>query len=273
MRLCRLLLFSVSALAALAVTARAYDLTGPGYVCSGNEPFWRIEMNPTAAVLTRPGIDGIEEHVFNGRLDSFDYLDPPWSVWRGHQAGDNGGELVVVARQETCLDTMADEDVFDHRAIVSLPEGNSATGCCNVVTSLDLAGVPPVDPGAGPADDWSRLWPDLKPAINACLADARADASSMVVKAWPMNRGRIGVRLGDAGGKRFDCIVIDGPNSVERIEPVAADAPALPGERAPVFLPSQGEPPRVNCGRLGRVVDYRGETAGYMHYRDGCPRP
>ena len=88
-----------------------------------------------------------------------------------------------------------------------------------------------------------------------------------------MNHGRIGVRLGGADGERFDCIVIAGANTVERIEPLAAGAPALPAERAPIFLPSQSEPPRVTCGRLGRVVDYRGATAGYLHYPDGCPHP
>jgi hypothetical protein len=86
-----------------------------------------------------------------------------------------------------------------------------------------------------------------------------------------MNGGRIGVRLADDSGRHFDCIVSAGPNTVERIDAVAADAPALPGERAPVFLPSSGPPPRVTCGRLGRVVDYRGATAGYLHDRGGCP--
>jgi uncharacterized membrane protein len=278
---CRLLLLCVSAFAAWAVTARAADLpsaptadpTGLSYVCSGNEPFWRIEMNQAAAVLTQPGLDDIEEHVFQGRLDAFTYLDPPWSVWRGNKSGDGGGDLVVVTREETCLDTMADEAVFDHRAIVSFPEGHAATGCCNAVTLLDPAAAPPADPGAGSADDWTRLWPDVEQAIDACLATTRGDAST-VVKAWPMNHGRIGVRLGGSRRERFDCIVIDGPNTVERIDPVAADAPALPGEGAPVFLPSQGpsqgDPPRVSCGRLGRVVDSRGVTAGYLHYRDGC---
>jgi uncharacterized membrane protein len=266
----RLLLLALGAAAALAARAHAADLTAASFVCSGNEPFWHIEMNSASAVLTRPGMHEIEEHVFAGRLDAFDYLDPPWSIWRGHEIDANGGDLVVVVRKETCLDTMADDVVFDHRALVSFPEGTAATGCCNAATALDPDGVPPSDPGTEAAGDWVRLWPDLRKAIDACLADVPADVDT-VVKAWPMNRGRSGVRLAGADGQRFDCIVIDGANSVEKIEPIAADAPALPGERAPVLLPSQGKPPRVTCGRRARVMDNRGAAAGSMHDQDGCP--
>ncbi|MGZ8394892.1 MAG: hypothetical protein ACXWWJ_09005, partial [Nitrospira sp.] len=62
-RRCRPLLPFISALAASVMNAAAADVNEPSYVCSGNEPFWRIEMNRTAAVLTRPGPDGIEQHM------------------------------------------------------------------------------------------------------------------------------------------------------------------------------------------------------------------
>lgn len=262
----------VIAIMATAANVRAADPEGLSYTCSGNEPFWRIEMNQTLAVLTRPGVDEIEAHVFAGRLDTLDFLDPPWRVWRGRKAGDGGGDLVVVAREEPCHDTMADEAVFDHRAVVSFPENNVATGCCRAVAPLSPAGgAPPADLAGEAIKEAARLWPDFKPAIDVCLAGTPSDAP-VVIKAWPMNRGRTGVRLTDDSGRRFDCIVINGPNIVERIDAVAADAPALPGERAPVFLPSSGPPPRVTCGRLSRVVDYRGATAGYLHDRSGCSR-
>lgn len=257
----------VIVITAMAASAWAGDPEGFSYTCSGNEPFWRIEMNRASAVLTRPGADEIEDHAFAGHLETFGFLDPPWRVWRGRNAG---GELVVVAREETCQDTMADEAVFDHRAVVSFPEGRAATGCCRAVAGLSPAGAPPADFAGEAANDASRLWPDFKAATNVCLADARSTAHA-VVKAWPMNRGRTGVRLADGSGRHFDCVVINESNTVERIDAVAADAPALPGERAPVFLPSSGPPPRVTCGRLGRVVDYRGATAGYLHDRNGCP--
>lgn len=263
-----LLPIPIIVITAVAADAPAADPEDLSYTCYGNEPFWRIEMNQTSAVLTTPGADEIENHVFAGRLDTFDFLDPPWRFWRGRNTGD--GELVVVARKETCEDTMADEAVFDHRAVVSFPEGRAATGCCRAVSGLSPAGAPPADLGDEAANDASRLWPDFKPAIDVCLADASSH-DRVVVKAWPMNRGRTAVRLADDSGQRFDCIVINGPNTVERIDAVAADAPALTGERAPVFLPSSGPPPRVTCGRLGRVVDYRGATAGYLHDRNGCP--
>ena len=276
--LCKVLLTSrfivmripVIVIMAMAANARAGDFEGFSYICSGNEPFWRIEMNQGSAVLTRPGPHEIEEHVFKGSLDTFDILDPPWSVWRGRKTDNNGGALVVVARKETCRDTMADKAVFDYRAVVSFPEGQAATGCCHAAAALSPAGAPPADLADKAADDSMRLWPDFKPAMDACLADARSNARA-VVKAVPMNHGRVLVRLADDGGRHFDCIVVDGPNVVERIEAVAADPPAPPGKRAPVFLPSSGPPPRVTCGRLGRVVDYRGATAGYLHDRTGCP--
>lgn len=270
-RLLWVLLVFVSVLALGRLTAHAEGPAGQSYVCSGNEPFWRIEITPTEAVLSKPGPDGVEQQVFQGHLDAFAYLDPAWGLWRGKEIGQKG-DLVVVIRQETCRDTMADEAVFDHRVLVSFPEGNAASGCCNALAALTPAGVASTDPEADAAGEWARPWPALDPAVSACLAAVHVDASA-VVKAWPMNHGRIGVRLVGGGGERFDCIVIEGPNSVERIDTVAADTPALRKEHAPVFLPSGGDPPSVPCGYLGRVVDYRGATAGYLHYRDGCPRP
>ncbi|MGZ9275257.1 MAG: hypothetical protein ACXW34_10990 [Nitrospira sp.] len=261
----------VIAIMAMAANARAADPNGPSYACSGNEPFWRIEMNPASAVLTRPGVYEIEAHVFAGRLDALDFLDPPWRVWRGRKAGGSGGDLVVVAREEPCQDTMADEAVFDHRAVVSFPENNVATGCCQAIADLSPAGAPPADFAGEIVKDAARLWPDFKSAIDVCLADAPGNAP-VVVKAWPIDRERTGVQLADDSGRRFDCIVINGPNKVERIEAVAADASAQPGQSVPLFLPSSGPPPRVTCGRLSRVVDYRGATAGYLHDRGGCSR-
>ncbi len=269
MRVCWMLLVMAVAPTVSAPAAGAGEPAERSYICSGNEPFWRIEITPTEAIVSRPGHDGTEQQVFDGSLSSFDYLDPPWSVWRGKEA-DEQGILVVVSRHERCSDTMADESVFDYRALVSFPEGGAASGCCNAIAALVPAGVPTTEPKPRPTKNATHLWPDLSPAIESCLAQVPVDAGT-VVKAWPMNHGRIGVRLAGSGGERFDCIVIDGPNRVERIDALAANAPALPGERGPIFLPSGGDPPKVSCGYLGRVVDYRGATAGYLHYRDGCP--
>lgn len=262
----------LAALAIITPTASGHggDRSMPGYICSGNEPFWRIALDPTSAVLSRPGGSGVEDDVFAGRLDVFAYLDPPWSVWRGRNLGQDGGELMIVVREEKCLDTMADDAVFNHRAIVSFEEGPAAAGCCNKIAALNPGEAPPADFDAKTTDDWSRPWPDLAPAIHACLAVAQAEARS-VVKAWPMNRGRIGVRLADDQARRFDCIVIDASGSVERMEPVDAAAPPLPGEGMPEFLPLRPRPLILTCGRLRRVVDADGATTGYLHYPEGCP--
>jgi hypothetical protein len=45
----------------------------------------------------------------------------------------------------------------------------------------------------------------------------------------------------------------------------------MPGEGMPEFLPLRPHPLILTCGRLNRVVDADGATAGYFHYPEGCP--
>jgi uncharacterized membrane protein len=100
------------------------------FVCSGNEPFWRLEMERSAARWSRPGREEVEEDELHGGLSDLGFLDPEAWVWRGEVGGDPAQTLVAVLRVETCHDTMADLPPFDVRAVVSFPDGLAATGCC-----------------------------------------------------------------------------------------------------------------------------------------------
>jgi uncharacterized membrane protein len=248
--------------------------------CTGNEPFWRLDIGPGTALLRRPGTESVEATTFTGSLDSMDYLSPPWHVWHGVAAsGSDAGpaekaEVVAVVREETCRDTMADV-VHDARAVVVLPGGRTATGCCTKRGPLaDEAragedGTPFADFGGKRVTDWSRVLPDLLPAVQACVSQATPSVES-VLKAWPMNRGMVGARLKTSDGGVHDCTATTG-GKVDSLAPIAADAEPLPGEGEPVFLPTYASPPEVDCGRLERVSGPQGEAvAGYLHYTAGC---
>jgi hypothetical protein len=117
-----------------------------------------------------------------------------------------------------------------------------------------------------PAEDWSRRVLDLMPAIRACL-DATPDKPATITKAWPMNRGMVGVRLRDAKGTRSECIVAAGGGAPERHQPVDATSRPLPGEGRPVFTPAPQVPPAGPCWRNEPVTGPGGgESPGTLSY-------
>jgi uncharacterized membrane protein len=93
--------------------------------CRGEEPFWGLKTNGSAATFTQPG----SEEKFQGKLQEFGFLKPPGMVWRG--ASDSEQVLVLTIREESCASTMADGPPLSHRAMLSLP-GRAMTGCCKV---------------------------------------------------------------------------------------------------------------------------------------------
>lgn len=127
--------------------------------CTGNEPFWSLDLGPGTALLRRPGGQQVEETTFTGTLDSLGYLDPPWMVWRGAAASGDGtdaaegadDDLVAVIRREQCRDSMKG-DLRDARAVLSLPGGGTVTGCC---TAPDEA-APTAAPGGSQGLDTPR---------------------------------------------------------------------------------------------------------------------
>jgi len=129
------------ALAAPVAAAEPGPLPG-AFGCSGNEPFWALTVDGEEGAFSRPGADGVAETTLAGRGHALDYLDPPVFVWRGGpaspeaapaeeaEAEELSGDLVVGIFPQTCRDTMADLPPFAYRAVLSLPDGMAATGCC-----------------------------------------------------------------------------------------------------------------------------------------------
>lgn len=246
--------------------------------CSGNEPFWRLDMGPGTALLQRPAGEEVEETTFTGTLDTLGYLDPPWHVWRGTVASGDGADvpapLVAMVREEACRDSMKG-DLRDGRAVVTLPGGGTVSGCCRLgpvlaeAPTTEAGAIPFADYGSKALDDWSRDLPNLLPAIRACVRSPDMTAEQ-VLKAWPMNRGMVGVRIAAEDGGTVDCTATTG-GRVETVETLAADAAPLPGQGEPVFLPGRTTPPDIDCGRLERVSGAQGqEAAGYLLYDQGC---
>lgn len=119
------------------------------YGCSGNEPFWALSVDGDEGRFSRPGGEGVAESTLAGGSRALDFLEPPIFVWRGGPADPGAdatalaGDLVVGIVPQRCLDTMADLPPFRYRAVLSLPDGTVATGCCL---------------GGAPADLLDRSW-------------------------------------------------------------------------------------------------------------------
>lgn len=273
---------ATTALAAGTSPVRAQGPDAPGTPpatalhCTGNEPFWSLDLSPGTAILKRPAGEAVESTTFTGTLDSLAYLDPPWHVWRGTVASgtDVAAPLVALVHEEACRDTMKG-DLRDARAIVSLPGGGTVTGCCTLggpliqPTAATAEDVPFADYGTKAMDDWSRVLPDLLPAIQACVA-AAPDPVDRVLKGWPMNRGMIGTRLRTRDGAVIDCTATTG-GRVDEVRAVPAEADPLPGQGEPVFLPARARAPSPACGQVERVSGPQGEAAaGYLLYDAGC---
>lgn len=256
------------AIAAGACVAHAQQpIVVQGLDCRGDEPGWRLDATRTAATHTTLTAKGKREVVFRGSLQVLSFLAPPALVWRGDSTHLPRETLVATVREESCKSTMADGPPSTHRAVLSVRPGEAVTGCCAVRAGFDARVAPVANfPGKKP-DDWARLLPELVPAINACVAREGARVKA-VAAAWPMNR-MAGVRIVDAGGAAFDCVVDATGRGTPTLTAVGASSPALPGAGNPLFYPAREPPPIVACGRLERAQNSRGALVGYLHY-DPC---
>jgi hypothetical protein len=81
-----------------------------------------------------------------------------------------------------------------------------------------------------------------------------------------MNRGMVGVRIRNGAGGWFPCIApaLGGP--LDRLEPVSAGSPRLPGEGAAVFSPAPQSPPAGACYRHERVLRADRELLGLLSH-------
>lgn len=97
--------------------------------CRGNEPFWALELDGAVARTSSPGAEWPVEATLVGTTRVLDWAEPVQVVWRG---GPPMGEpTVFVARNETCLDTMADRPPFAWSITRILPGGQVSLGCCD----------------------------------------------------------------------------------------------------------------------------------------------
>ncbi|MGF1563689.1 MAG: hypothetical protein ACFB3T_16105 [Geminicoccaceae bacterium] len=98
--------------------------------CSGNEPFWSLEIDGAIGRYNALGADGIERWPDTiGERSELNYLAKPALVWRGRPA-DADRDMVAFAYAEACVDTMADGPANPITLILSLPGGRTVQGCC-----------------------------------------------------------------------------------------------------------------------------------------------
>jgi putative lipoprotein len=149
--------------------------------------------------------------------------------------------------------------------------GAMAPVACTVAatsTPLRLApgDYPLFDPKAKPADDWSRLLVNFMPAIRACLGQ-EVGHLPRVIKAWPMSNGMAGVRLQNLDAGRHQCIAAADGAAIDRVELLASEATALPGEGNPIFTPAGGAYPGGACFSHERVEVGAGRFLGWLSTR------
>ena len=233
----------------LAIAGTAATPASAAMLCRGEEPFWAFEGDADRGVLATPEA----RTAFAGRLDALDWLPPGWLVW-------HGPGLTLPLRAEACSSTMAEGPAQSHRAVLAMDDVPAAAGCCTVADAVSPDGL------AARADDgWTRQLAGALPAIGACVA-AAGTAVPGVLGILSPDGGPLTVRLRTAEGGRQDCVVADGgAGPIDRVEPVAADAAALPGEGMPLYLPDGGPLPPVGP-RLERLLANDGAPLGWLAY-------
>ncbi len=245
--------------------AAGQGLTVSRLLCQGNEPFWSFRLSPDAGQFTALGE---EEQSFTGTLERLDYLDPPWSIWRGRPegGGPEDGETIAVLRAEACQDTMSDEaGPFDRRVVISRPDGSLLTGCCRSAVGLDKSNAKLADFDDIQRNDWSRFLPRMAPAIEGCMADGFSGPAARLLGAWPLPGEQVLVRAALLTGGREDCVAEE-TGAVLFNSSVAANAARANSEGAPSFYWVDGEDPLVSCGRLERVELAGRGVIGWLHY-------
>lgn len=229
------------------------------FLCRGNEPFWALDIHASGALLKTPEAE-------TELLGALKANNGGSFAFRGAPDGSPEEAVSALIAPGQCFDTMADGPAMPFSVQASFADGAVASGCCSVEYGIDLAAAPEADAGAKPASDWSRLLPELSGAVQRCVLDGGV-ATDVVTTAWPMNRGKAGVRLRDIGGDRFDCVVDLETGAIDDVKPVAADE-VMPGEGSPLWLPDREVPPVLHCGRVERVP--ADQDGGLLHYPEGC---
>ncbi|GAB2669199.1 hypothetical protein [Arenimonas aestuarii] len=229
--------------------------------CSGNEPFWSLELGVHGGVLSEPGTE---------TLMVGDLAPTGTGAWtfRGAPEDDPAAFTGAVLSPAQCFDTMADGPAMPFSAALRFADGREGSGCCRVEYGLDLENAPVFDAGGKPSQDWSRNLPALGKAVLRCAFDGGV-VTEAASTAWPLDNGKAAVRLVDSGGDRFDCLVDLGAGDIESVKPVPT-ADILPGEDQPRWYPPGENRPMLTCGRVERIETDGGLVTGWLHYSDGC---
>ena len=127
--------------------------------------------------------------------------------------------------------------------------------------------VPLADFKTKKTEDWARQLPSLLPAIQKCVNDAAVPVA-VVIKAWPMNHGMVGVRLHTNQSRQYVCVASHDGMRLDSVHPVSTHEALQEGN--PVFHPSREQPPSIDCGRLEKIIVEHKLLAGWLQY-DPCP--
>jgi uncharacterized membrane protein len=242
------------------------------FTCRGNEPAWNLTIDNDRARFELPLDKQPATIALAGKLGVTGEGRTPDVDWRGKSA--EGRVYRALIQQQSCSDSMSDAEgqtAFDYRVQFTLPGGRTLTGCCDAGLEQRVAARAAADPTQTPVAalgtkspvDWSRMLMELLPAIDACLARTPGSAP-YVTKAWPMNRGLVGVRTRNATVGWFECIAQSDGRLVEQFGPVQSDAPPVPGEELVLYTPAAHAPPAGNCFTHERVMDTGGSQIGWL---------
>lgn len=259
-RLASLLARSVPFIAcAAAGVAAAQPLVVQGLECRGDDAAWRLDATRTAAQYATT-VPRKREVVFRGGLQALP-ATPAMIVWRGDTTHLPRETLVLAVRENACRMAVPGVPAGTHTALLSIRNGEAATGCCTVRAGFDARVAPVANLATKAADDWARRLVELLPALNACAT--RAGAKLKAVQ-WAAPQGNsVRVRWQDTSGNLADCTVEPGGRGTPVMTPASADAPPA---GSPWWYPAREPAPIVACGRLERVQNARGAAAGYLQY-------
>jgi len=242
------------------------------FACRGDEPSWNLTIDNNRARFQLPLDEEPAVIALTGRLGVTGEGRTPDMDWRGKSA--DGRAYRALIQQQSCTDSMSDaagETAFDYRVQLTVPGGRKLTGCCDAGVEPRVAARAQPDPAQAPVAalgakspvDWSRMLMELLPAIDACLAKTPGTAP-YVTKAWPMNRGMVGVRTRNATVGWFECVAQSDGKVVDRFGPVESGAPPVPGEEVVLYIPAAHAPPSGNCFTHERVMDASGSQIGWL---------
>ena len=159
-----------------------------------------------------------------------------------------------------------------HAGLTALLAASLALAACrtpeadHAATNPATGLLPVVAIAAKPDSEWVHWLPELLPAIRACVGRVPG-SDPFVTMAWPMNKGRLAVRLATRDSQRFECLVQDFTDSVvvETFAPLASDD-VNTRERHPVFLLPGAPPLEGECWVWEQAEDPDGLVLGVLGY-------